>query len=65
MGTGNEIDFCHGPLFKRTLSFVLPLILSSVLQLSFNAADMAVIGRFASVESLGAVGERPPFAIFS
>ena len=56
MKSKNEIDFCHGPLFKRMLAFVLPLILSSILQLSFNAADMAVIGRFASVESLGAVG---------
>ena len=56
MKSKNEIDFCHGPLFKRILLFVIPLILSSVLQLSFNTADMAVIGRFASVESLGAVG---------
>ena len=56
MKSRNEIDFCHGPLFQRMLAFVFPLILSSLLQLSFNAADMAVIGRFASVESLGAVG---------
>lgn len=52
----NEIDFCHGPLFKQILVFSLPLLLSSVLQLSFSAADLIVIGRFASAESLGAIG---------
>ena len=56
MKTKNEIDFCRGPLFQSTLAFVVPLIFAGILQLSFNAADMAVIGRFASVESLGAVG---------
>jgi putative MATE family efflux protein len=35
---------------------VLPLIFSGILQISFNAADLAVVGRFASHEALAAVG---------
>ena len=56
MKTSHEIDFCHGPLFKQMLVFSFPLLLSCILQLSFQAADLVVIGRFASAESLGAVG---------
>ncbi len=40
--------------------FSLPLILSGLLQLCFNAADMIVVGRFASAESLAAVGSTGP-----
>ncbi len=50
------IDMCNGPLFGKMLKFALPLILSSVLQLLFNAADVIVVGRFAGSESLAAVG---------
>ena len=46
------------------LVFAFPLLLSGFLQLSFNAADMAVIGRFASVESLGAVGATSSLCYF-
>ncbi len=33
-----EIDMCHGPLFQKILLFTLPLMLSGILQLLFNAA---------------------------
>lgn len=42
-----EIDMTHGPILKKLLLFTVPLILSSILQLLFNAADVAVVGRFA------------------
>ena len=51
-----EIDMCNGPLFGKILIFYVPLMLSGVLQLLFNAADIAVVGRFAGNESLAAVG---------
>lgn len=51
-----EIDMCNGPLLGKLLLFTLPLILSGVLQLLFNAADVVVVGRFAGSESLAAVG---------
>lgn len=51
-----EIDMCNGPLFSKILMFSIPLILSGILQLLFNAADMVVAGRFAGSVALGAVG---------
>ena len=45
-----------GPLLKKLLLFSLPLMASSVLQLLFNAADVVVVGRYASYASLAAVG---------
>lgn len=51
-----EIDMCNGPLFGKILVFAIPLILSGILQLLFNAADMVVAGRFAGSVALGAVG---------
>lgn len=51
-----EMDMVRGPLLKKMLMFSLPLMLSSVLQLLFNAADIIVVGRFAGDNSLAAVG---------
>lgn len=51
-----EIDMCNGPLFPKILAFSIPLMLSGVLQLLFNAADMIVVGRFAGNTALAAVG---------
>ena len=51
-----EIDMCNGPLFGKILLFTLPLMLSGILQLLFNAADVIVVGRFAGNEALAAVG---------
>ena len=42
-----EMDMCTGPLLKKLLIFAVPLILSGVLQLLFNAADIVVVGKFA------------------
>lgn len=47
---------CNGPLFGKILLFTLPLMLSGILQLLFNAADVVVVGRFAGNEALAAVG---------
>ncbi len=51
-----EIDMCNGPLLGKILMFYFPLMLSGVLQLTFNAADIIVVGRFAGNEALAAVG---------
>lgn len=55
-GKRYEMDMCNGPLFSKILMFSIPLILSGILQLLFNAADMVVAGRFAGSVALGAVG---------
>ncbi len=51
-----EIDMVNGPLAKKIILFAVPLMLSSMLQLLFNAADVIVVGHFAGSESLAAVG---------
>lgn len=51
-----EIDMSQGPLAGKILRFAVPLMLSGMLQLLFNAADTVVVGRFAGSDSLAAVG---------
>ena len=51
-----EMDMVNGPLAGKILRYTLPLALSGILQLCFNAADMIVVGRYASGEALAAVG---------
>ena len=51
-----EMDMCSGSLFKKIVRFLVPLILSGVLQLMFNAADMIVVGQFTGSQALAAVG---------
>ena len=46
----------HGPLAKKIFMFALPLAASSVLQQLFNAADLAVVGRFTNSQCMAAVG---------
>ncbi len=51
-----EMDMCNGPVFSSLVIFSIPVILSGILQLLFNAADVIVVGHFAGSESLAAVG---------
>lgn len=51
-----EMDMIHGPLVGNILLYAFPLMLSGVLQLLFNAADIIVVGRFAGPQALAAVG---------
>ena len=51
-----ELDMTSGNLFKKIISYTIPIILTGVLQLLYNAADVAVVGQFAGTEALAAVG---------
>jgi len=51
-----EMDMCSGSLLPKILLYSLPLMLSGILQLLFNAADIVVVGRFAGNDALAAVG---------
>ena len=51
-----EIDVCNGTLMDKLISFSLPLMLSGILQLLFNAVDIIVVGRFTGSQALAAVG---------
>ncbi|MCQ2431797.1 MAG: MATE family efflux transporter [Clostridia bacterium] len=50
-----EINMCEGPLLPKLVLFALPLMLSSILQLLYNAADIIVVGKFAGSTALAAV----------
>ncbi len=50
------IDMCSGSLPKKMLLFAIPLILSSILQLLFNAVDLIVVGKYVGETALAAVG---------
>lgn len=52
----HEIDMSKGSILKNILLFALPLMLSNVLQLFYNAADTVVVGRWAGTHALSAVG---------
>lgn len=56
MSKSYEMNMTQGPLFKKILIFAFPLMLSGILQLLFNAADIVVVGRFSGSQSLAAVG---------
>ena len=51
-----QADLTTGPLGKKIFRFSIPLIFSNLLQVLFNMADVAVVGRFAGSTALGAVG---------
>lgn len=54
---GRGMDMTTGPLFHKMLVFALPLVLTNLLQMLYNVADMIVVGRFSSVDgAVGAIG---------
>jgi len=55
-GRRYEIDMTRGSILKNMIAFAIPLILTNVLQLLYNAADLVVVGRWAGTDSLAAVG---------
>ena len=50
-----DIDMTTGPLIPKILQFSLPLMLTGILQLLYNAADVIVVGNFAGHTALAAV----------
>ena len=51
-----EIDMRNGTIMDKLISFALPLMISGMLQLMFNAVDIIVVGRFTGSQALAAVG---------
>ena len=56
MAKSYEMDMTSGPLLKKILIFSVPLMLSGILQLLFNTADIIVVGQFTGSSALAAVG---------
>ena len=55
MSKSNEMDMTSGNLFKKIVIFSIPLILSGILQLLYNAADLIICGQFGSQHSTAAI----------
>jgi len=51
-----ELDMSKGSIFKNTLLFAIPLMLTSLLQLLYNAADLIVVSRFSGSDAMASVG---------
>ena len=56
-------DFTEGNLWIQIFKFSVPLIFSNLLQVLFNMADIAVVGRFAGSNALGSVGSTSIFVV--
>ena len=56
----NQIDMTKGSMIKKEILFVIPLILTAMLQLLYNAVDVIVVGKFAGTQALSAVGSTGP-----
>ena len=52
----NSENMCKGPIFKNVVIYTVPIILTGLLQLLFNAADLIVVGWFSGSDSVAAVG---------
>lgn len=51
-----SLDMTKGPLFKKIIIYTIPIILSNLLQLLFNAADIIVVGQYCGSLAVAAVG---------
>jgi len=52
----NEMDMTTGPLMGKLVAYAVPVVITGILQLLFNAADVIVVGRYAGRTALAAVG---------
>ena len=55
-------DFIHGRPMKQIVVFSLPIMLSSLLQYTYNMVDNIIVGRYVSTNALAAVGNIAPIS---
>lgn len=58
--SSKQIDMTEGTIFPKLVKFAIPLMLSAMLQLLYNAIDMAMVGQFDGTTALSAVGSTTP-----
>lgn len=58
--SSRSMDMTNGPLLGKVIRYSIPVMLTSILQLLYNAADIVVVGRFAGTTALAAVGAAGP-----
>ena len=55
MAVTSSLDMTTGPFYKKLIAFSIPVMLTSLLQMFYNAADVMVVGKFAGSQALAAV----------
>ena len=55
-----RVDMTNGTLGDKIIKYTIPLAITGILQQLFNAADVAVVGRFSGKEAMAAVGGNAP-----
>ena len=55
MAVASSLDMTTGPFYKKIITFTIPVMLTSLLQILYNAADIMVVGKFAGSQALAAV----------
>ena len=60
MGKVKQINMTEGPLFGKILGFVMPLMLTNILQVLYNAADMVIVSLSSEPDAVGAIGTSAP-----
>lgn len=56
MASKFEMDMTKGPLLSKIVKYAIPMMLTSILQLLYNAVDIIVVGRYVGSTALAAVG---------
>ncbi len=56
-----QVDMTNGPLLSKIIRFAMPLMMANAMSLMFHAADLIVVGRYASSDAMAAVGAAPGF----
>lgn len=56
MTISKNVDMINGSLTKNIIKFSIPVILTNILQLFFNAADLVIVGQYCGEDYVGAVG---------
>ena len=56
----NQVDMIEGPLFGKILRFVMPLMLTNILQMLYNSADMITVSFSREPDAVGAIGTSAP-----
>ena len=57
----NDTDLLHGPLMGKIFAFVMPLVMTNLIQNLYNAADMVVVGLSGVDGAIGSIGTRKPY----
>ncbi len=54
------MDMTRGRVFSPLFQFTVPLVLGNLFQLTYNAADSVIVGKFVGETALAAVGTATP-----